>query len=156
VDVERLMDAEFAKDWRTWSDERARLLLGVGPRLDAFLAVREALASPVSGDGSRPASPSVPTEREVRLVLAARAVAFGDHFSPSAIKELDAASEAYAADVPWEDEPQANDPCGGCGESNPANRCIGCMHVFSPPSAASRPPGMETLQASECTKEGDQ
>lgn len=46
----------------------------------------------------------LPTEREVRLVLAARAVAFGDHFSPAAIKELDAASEAYAADVPWDDE----------------------------------------------------
>lgn len=52
-------------------------------------------------------SASVPTEREVRLVLAARAVAFGDGPDPAAIRELDAASEAYAADVPWEDEPEA-------------------------------------------------
>lgn len=58
--------------------------------------------------GSIFARAKIPTEREVRLVLAARAVAFGDHFSPSAIKELDAASEAYAADVPWENEPEAD------------------------------------------------
>lgn len=67
----------------------------------------------------------LPTEREVRLVLAARAVAFGDHFSPAAIKELDAASEAYAADVPWEDEPEQlcicvtrGDGPEGCGICN--------------------------------------
>ena len=43
--IERLMDAEFAKDWRTWSDERARLLLGVGPRFDAFMEARSALST---------------------------------------------------------------------------------------------------------------
>lgn len=70
--------------------------------IDAALARYEASL------GALPSAsqPSVPTEREVRLVLAARAVAFGDHFSPSAIAELDAASEAYAADVPWENEPE--------------------------------------------------
>jgi len=46
--VERVMDAEFAHDWRTWPDEPARLLLGVGPRLDAFLDIRAAL----TGEGS--------------------------------------------------------------------------------------------------------
>jgi hypothetical protein len=86
--------------------------------------------------GSRPQE-AVPTEREVRLVLAARAVAFGDHFSPAAIKELDAASEAYAADVLWEDEPeqvcicvatgQGPEGCGICNETGttpqPADGC---------------------------------
>ena len=37
-----LMDMEFAKDWRTWSEDRATRLLGIGPRLNAFLAAREA------------------------------------------------------------------------------------------------------------------
>ena len=41
--LEALMDAEFARDWRTWSDERARLLLGVGPRYDAFMTARTTL-----------------------------------------------------------------------------------------------------------------
>ena len=46
-----------------------------------------------------------------RLVLAARAVAFGGLFDSqepdkiAAISELDQASEAFAALVPWEDEP---------------------------------------------------
>lgn len=39
-----------------------------------------------------------------RLVIAARVVAFEDQ-GPAAIKELDAASEAFADRVPWEDEP---------------------------------------------------
>jgi hypothetical protein len=42
--LEALMDAEFARDWRTWSDERARLLLGVGPRYDAFMTARTTLS----------------------------------------------------------------------------------------------------------------
>lgn len=41
----------------------------------------------------------------VRLVIAAREIAFGDGISSEAIKELDAASEAFAERVPWEDEP---------------------------------------------------
>ncbi len=40
--------------------------------------------------------------RTRRLVIAARKLAFGDF---SAIYELDAASEAFAGDVPWENEP---------------------------------------------------
>lgn len=33
---------------------------------------------------------------------------------------------------------QAVEPCGGCGETDPANRCIGCRHPFSatPPALA--------------------
>ena len=80
--------------------------------------------------GSRPQGEGssggpMPSKREVRLVLAARSVAFGGHFSPNAIKELDAASEAYAADVPWDDEPadgcvcvQRGDGPEGCGLCN--------------------------------------
>ena len=41
--LEALMDAEFARGWRTWSDERTRLLLGVGPRFDAFMTARATL-----------------------------------------------------------------------------------------------------------------
>ena len=40
-----------------------------------------------------------------RLVIAARLVAIEDDTSPEAIKELDAASEAFADRVPWDDEP---------------------------------------------------
>jgi hypothetical protein len=40
-----------------------------------------------------------------RLVLAARAVAFHDDATTEELKELDAASEAFADRVPWEDEP---------------------------------------------------
>lgn len=41
-----------------------------------------------------------------RLVVAARKVAFEDA-KPEAIRELDQASEAFAGDVPWDDEPAA-------------------------------------------------
>lgn len=40
-----------------------------------------------------------------RLVIAARIVAFESQ-DDEAIKELDAASEAFAARIPWEDEPE--------------------------------------------------
>lgn len=42
----------------------------------------------------------------VRLVIAARNVAFEDQPSREALKELDEASEAFADRVPWEDEPE--------------------------------------------------
>lgn len=42
----------------------------------------------------------------IRLVIAARVVAFSDQ-SREAIKELDEASEAFADRVPWEDEPES-------------------------------------------------
>lgn len=41
----------------------------------------------------------------VRLVIAAREIAFGDDRSATAFKELDAASEAFADRIHWEDEP---------------------------------------------------
>ena len=40
-----------------------------------------------------------------RLVIAARNVAYGDVGDHAAVQELDAAAEAFAAIVPWEDEP---------------------------------------------------
>lgn len=40
-----------------------------------------------------------------RLIIAARNVAFSTTPSPEALKELDAASEAFADIVPWDDEP---------------------------------------------------
>jgi len=40
----------------------------------------------------------------IRLVIAARKVAFEDQ-SQEALRELDAASEAFADRIPWEDEP---------------------------------------------------
>lgn len=38
-------DHELASDWRTWSDERTRRLLGVGGRAEAFIDFRAALAA---------------------------------------------------------------------------------------------------------------
>lgn len=91
----------------------------------AFQNACAALSAIEGGGGALQPSASVPTEREVRLVLAARAVAFGDGPTREAIKELDAASEAYAADVPWDDEPERLCVCvergdgpEGCGLCN--------------------------------------
>lgn len=42
----------------------------------------------------------------IRLVIAAREVAFSGGNPREAIKELDAASESFASRVPWEDEPE--------------------------------------------------
>lgn len=53
------------------------------------------------------------SEAMLRLIVAARHVVFDGHFdgcSPAAaelLKELDEAGEAFAATVPWEDEPDA-------------------------------------------------
>jgi hypothetical protein len=43
-------------------------------------------------------------EDVVRLVIAARVVAFEDQ-GAEALRELDKASEAFAARVPWDNEP---------------------------------------------------
>lgn len=84
----------------------------------------------------------------IRLVVAARRVAFEDA-SPGAIKELDAASEAFANRVPWEDEP---DPSGneqptcwhdGCGNPAVVLRASGNWcgeHETSPQTAAEMAP----------------
>lgn len=53
-----------------------------------------------SGEGDGSSTP----EDVRRLVVAARHVAFGD-LSSEALRELDLASEAFAARVPWENEP---------------------------------------------------
>lgn len=49
-------------------------------------------------------TPSTLPADVVRLVIAARIVAFEDQ-GPEAMKELDKASEAFAERVPWDDEP---------------------------------------------------
>ena len=54
-------------------------------------------ASPLPEGGGLPAD-------VVRLVVAARMVAF-DRVSPATIAELDAASEAFASRVPWDNAP---------------------------------------------------
>lgn len=52
----------------------------------------------------------LPVPRDVaRLVVAARVVAFEDR-GDKAIKELDAASEAFADRVRWEGEPDRSNP----------------------------------------------
>jgi len=62
--------------------------------------------------GPRPDSkPELPAD-VVRLVIAARNVAFEDQPSREALKELDEASEAFADRVPWEDEPEGTEKCG--------------------------------------------
>lgn len=40
--LDDLMDAEFAKDWRSWSPVRARHFLGMGRRYDAYIRARQA------------------------------------------------------------------------------------------------------------------
>ncbi|WP_398473606.1 hypothetical protein [Tardiphaga sp.] len=47
------------------------------------------------------------TPEMVRLIIAARVVAFGS-LDSDAIKELDGASEAFADQVPWDDEPESS------------------------------------------------
>lgn len=68
----------------------------------------------------------------VRLVIAARDAAFGDHIQDENVRrELDAASEAFASRVPWDDEPAENAD-GLCSDCPPANyptdktRCDPC------------------------------
>lgn len=47
----------------------------------------------------------------IRLVRAARTVAFGDdHGGEKGMRELDAASEQFADSVPWDDEPSEEEP----------------------------------------------
>lgn len=66
-----------------------------------------------------------------RLVIAARVVAFEGQ-SPTALKELDAASEAFADRVPWDDEPDAASTGELCSDCPPVNyptdktRCAPC------------------------------
>ncbi|HEX7720439.1 MAG TPA: hypothetical protein VF389_11585 [Woeseiaceae bacterium] len=49
-------------------------------------------------------------QRTIDLVIASRAAVFGGHIAdPEARSILDKASEAFAADVPWEDEPDGEE-----------------------------------------------
>jgi len=68
----------------------------IGEIWRALRKLKAALAAP---------APAIPDD-VVRLVIAAREVAF-DTSGPTdeAIKELDAASEAFASRVPWENDP---------------------------------------------------
>ncbi|MFC0683024.1 hypothetical protein [Novosphingobium clariflavum] len=56
------------------------------------------------------AGPKARVDREAftRLVVASRIVAFEDQ-GAEAIRELDQASEAFAAGIPWDDEPDQED-----------------------------------------------
>jgi len=60
--------------------------------------------APIAGSGSD----GMPIDI-IALVLAARAVAFGGA-TPEALTALDAASEAFASRVPWDDEPLSASP----------------------------------------------
>ncbi len=78
-----------AKNSLLWKDETAAVT-----KIDAALA-------------STPGEGWVPDDVR-RLVIAARTVAFAVQHAgvdPEAVKELDAASEAFASRVPWEEEP---------------------------------------------------
>lgn len=80
--------------------ERDGLPIGTINRLKLAAATIRSLAaapaSPLSGGG-------LPAD-VVRLVIAARMVAF-DRVSAATIAELDAASEAFASRVPWDNAP---------------------------------------------------
>lgn len=80
-----------------WLDGQTYLILNYGSE-----EARQALSastSPVAVDGSGGLPQDV-----VRLIIAARMVAWEDP-DPEYLKELQDASEAFAARVPWEDEP---------------------------------------------------
>ena len=117
--------------------ERARIkqgLVHLGYPITAELAELLA-ASPAPAPAAGVGLP----QDVVRLVIAAREVAYSDP-TPETFRELDKASEAFADRVPWEDEPKddaaAVEPwfCGGCGETNPEKRCLGCMHGMEYPA----------------------
>lgn len=95
-----------------------------------------------------PASPSVSAsplpDDVVRLVIAARKVAFITALDPDAVAELDAASEAFADRVAWEDEPEEADEDRGCnycrdGDKIPAEadywKCPRCDGEWWPKDA---------------------
>lgn len=62
-----------------------------------------ALKAAIAVARAEPPPPSVPVDVQ-KLVIAARLVAYEDK-SPDAIKELDAAVEAFADRVPWDHDP---------------------------------------------------
>lgn len=77
---------------------------------DKELAAMQAVHDTLAALAEKPApTPTLPGD-VVRLVLAARDVAFGDirigGRDDKAMQELDRASEAFADRVPWEDEPE--------------------------------------------------
>lgn len=86
-----------------------------GEKWNVELSIFEATYEPA--DAIAHAAPAPSDEADlagdvVRLVIAAREVAFGGMFDSAdpdkraAIRELDQASEAFASRVPWEDEPE--------------------------------------------------
>jgi len=87
----------------------------------AFASYRLRLAGQDRGEGKEPAlgelaalSTQPPPMSDVRdkvrrLIIAAREVAYSDP-TPETIRELDKAAEAFASDVPWDDEPVAATP----------------------------------------------
>lgn len=76
-------------------------LITAEARAKIFREQLDAAAPPISAtEGESALSADV-----VRLVIAARGVAFDDHPTPEALRKLDAASEAFADRVPWEDQP---------------------------------------------------
>lgn len=100
--VESELTLQFSEgDTTPWKQEVANakaLIAEAGFDLDVLYPPED---RPTASEADTRLPPDV-----VRLVKAARIVAFEDH-GPEALKELDHASEEFAARVPWEDQPDA-------------------------------------------------
>ena len=48
-------------------------------------------------------------------------------------------SPAPVAGRPLTAEADPIEPCGGCGETNPSRRCLGCLHDFVSRPASDQP-----------------
>ena len=68
------------------------------------------------------------TEHENRLGSVDDARQFHGHVAPAAGRLQATLSRIDAALA----EGEGGNPCGGCGETDPAKRCIGCFHIFAP------------------------
>ena len=107
-----LKPGQYDKDiWETWLVQKMK------PAVDA---ARVGLAIPVE---------NLPDEM-VRLIIAARVVAFSDQ-SREAIKELDTASEAFAECAPWKDQSDSSEWDG-------MSRCRKCRTAHSPNVACAK------------------
>jgi hypothetical protein len=71
--------------------------------LEVPLSVLEKIRASLASEAT-PVASALPDD-VVRLVIAARVVAYGDP-TPEETRELDKASEAFADRVPWDDEPE--------------------------------------------------
>ena len=109
-----------------------RIVTGVNekPMLSELPAAIGAVIATRDAEIARLRERAALTPEMVRLIIAARIVAFEDQ-SAEALRELDLASEAFAEAVPWDNDPAQDDAddevCTGChGSGYDGNREARC------------------------------